>query len=139
MLKSSSFKFLSLSLSVYACTPPADNQKLMAQEGAIECLIALLESESELIQRQSAKALANLGVNGDNKPRIAAAGGIPKLVALAATEVVSVRIEAVAALANLAVNGECCGGFTNAAEWGWGRGKRDPLSHASLTASHRIP
>lgn len=77
----------------------------MADEGAIECLITLLESPSELIQRQSAKAIANLGVNGDNKPRIAAAGGIPKLVQLAGSSLVAVRIEAVAALANLAVNG----------------------------------
>lgn len=77
----------------------------MAEEGAIECLIGLLTSPSELIQRQSAKALANLGVNADNKPRIAAAGGIPKLIALAGTSLIAVKIEAVAALANLAVNG----------------------------------
>ena len=79
----------------------------MAEEGAIECLIQLLTSSNELIQRQSAKALANLGVNADNKPRIAAAGGIPKLIALASTSLISVKIEAVAALANLAVNGAC--------------------------------
>ena len=83
----------------------ADNQRLMAEEGAIECLIQLLTSSNELIQRQSAKALANLGVNADNKPRIAAAGGIPKLIALASTSLIAVKIEAVAALANLAVNG----------------------------------
>lgn len=77
----------------------------MAEEGAIECLIQLLTSSNELIQRQSAKALANLGVNADNKPRIAAAGGIPKLIALASTSLIAVKIEAVAALANLAVNG----------------------------------
>lgn len=43
----------------------ADNQRLMAEEGGIECLISLLSSTNELIQRQSAKALANLGVNGN--------------------------------------------------------------------------
>ena len=78
----------------------------MADEGAIDCLIHLLGSPNELIQRQSAKALANLGVNSENKPRIAAAGGIPRLIALAGTGLVAVRIEAIAALANLAVNGE---------------------------------
>jgi HEAT repeat protein len=76
----------------------------MAEEGAIASLIGLLSSPNELIQRQSAKALANLGVNTDNKPKIAAAGGIPKLIVLAGTSLVSVRIEAIAALANLAVN-----------------------------------
>ncbi len=78
----------------------------MADEGAIECLICLLESSNDLIQRQSAKALANLGVNPDNKPKIAEAGGIPKLVRLAGTPQIAVRIEAIAALANLAVNGQ---------------------------------
>ncbi len=85
----------------------ADNQKLMADEGAIECLIALLDSSNDLIQRQSAKALANLGVNADNKPKIADAGGIPKLIKLAGTPQIAVRIEAIAAMANLAVNGKC--------------------------------
>lgn len=78
----------------------------MAEEGGIECLIGLLSSNNELIQRQSAKALANLGVNADNKPRIASAGGIPKLIALAGTSLIAVKIEAIAALANLAVNGQ---------------------------------
>lgn len=82
-----------------------ENQKLMAEEGAIESLIALLESPNDLIQRQSAKALANLGVNSENKPKIADAGGIPRLIKLAAAVPISVRIEAIAALANLAVNG----------------------------------
>jgi HEAT repeat protein len=77
----------------------------MAEEGAIECLILLLDSSNDLIQRQSAKALANLGVNADNKPKIADAGGIPKLIRLAGTPQIAVRIEAIAALANLAVNG----------------------------------
>ncbi len=77
----------------------------MAEEGAIECLILLLDSTNDLIQRQSAKALANLGVNADNKPKIAEAGGIPKLIRLAGTPQIAVRIEAIAALANLAVNG----------------------------------
>lgn len=74
-------------------------------EGAVECLIGLLDSHSELIQRQSSKALANLGVNNDNKMKIADCGGIPKLVALAGSKVLGVKIEAIAALANLAVNG----------------------------------
>lgn len=39
----------------------ADNQRLMAEEGGIQCLVQLLDSPSDLIQRQSAKALANLG------------------------------------------------------------------------------
>jgi HEAT repeat protein len=77
----------------------------MAQEGAIDCLIILLESTNELTQRQAAKALANLGVSNENKAKIAEAGGIPKLVNLAGITAIGVRIEAVAALANLAVNG----------------------------------
>ena len=39
----------------------AENQLLMAREGAIEMLIYLLEDTNEQILRQSAKALANLG------------------------------------------------------------------------------
>jgi hypothetical protein len=79
----------------------------MAGEGAIQSLIILTDSPSDLIQRQAAKALANLGVNPDNKANIARAGGIPKLVRLCGPGVpVSVRIEAIAAIANLAVNGE---------------------------------
>jgi HEAT repeat protein len=83
----------------------ADNQRLMADEDAIDCLITLLDSQSDLIQRQAAKALANLGVNNDNKAKIATAGGLVKLLDLAGSKLVSVRIEAVAAVANLAVNG----------------------------------
>lgn len=84
----------------------ADNQKLMAGEGAIQSLISLLDSSSELIQRQSAKALANLGVNPENKCHISELGGIPKLLRLCEPRVhVSVKIEAIAAIANLAVNG----------------------------------
>ena len=72
-------------------------------------LVDLLSSDHELIQRQAAKALANLGVNNDNKRKIALAGGIPKLIRLASVHQISVKIEAVAALANLAVSGnhEC--------------------------------
>ena len=77
----------------------------MAQEGAIVALIDLLDSNVDLIQRQSAKALANLGVNADNKRLIARLGGIPKLIRLCMFTHVSVKIEAVAAIANLAVNG----------------------------------
>lgn len=83
----------------------ADNQTLMAREGGIEMLVSLLDNSQELTQRQSAKALANLGVNIENKRKIAESGGIPKLVALAGSPHIPVRIEAVAALANLAVNG----------------------------------
>ncbi len=83
----------------------AENQRLMAEEGAVECLISLLDSSSELIQRQSSKALANLGVNNENKAKIADCGGIPKLVSLASSKALGVKIEAIAALANLAVNG----------------------------------
>jgi hypothetical protein len=86
----------------------AENQLLMSQEGAIEMLTDLLSSNHELTLRQSAKALANLGVNTDNKKKIADLGGIPKLVRLAGMESVAVRIEAIAALANLAVNGYPC-------------------------------
>lgn len=85
----------------------------MSEEGAIESLVGLLDSNNELIQRQSAKALANLGVNGDNKPKIADAGALPKLIRLAGVHQMAVRIEAIAALANLAVNGRSVlhGGF----------------------------
>lgn len=76
----------------------------MAKEGAIDMLISLISSPNELIQRQSAKALANLGVNSENKRKIALAGGIPKLVTLAQSPLLSIKIEAIAALANLAVN-----------------------------------
>lgn len=76
----------------------------MAEDGAIECLIALLDSNNELIQRQAAKSLANLGVHHDNKSKIADAGAIPRLVRLSGNKQISVRIEAIAALANLAVN-----------------------------------
>jgi Armadillo/beta-catenin-like repeat len=78
----------------------------MAKEGGIEMLIYLLESDNELILRQSAKALANLGVNANNKRDIALKGGIPKLARVAGVPQVTVKIEAVAALANLAVNGK---------------------------------
>lgn len=77
----------------------------MASEGAIASLIGLLDSTNDLIQRQAAKALANLGVNSENKPKIADEGGIPKLIRLASIAQTSVKIEAIAALANLAVNG----------------------------------
>ena len=83
----------------------ADNQKLMAHEDAIGSLISLLDSDLDLIQRQAAKALANLGVNAANKAQIADEGGIPKLVRLATVAQIPVKIEAIAALANLAVNG----------------------------------
>lgn len=42
----------------------ADNQSKMATEGGIDMLIDLLENPNEHVQRQAAKALANLGVNG---------------------------------------------------------------------------
>lgn len=67
-------------------------------------LIALLSCPFDLIQRQAAKALANLGVNHDNKRIIAEAGGLFNLVTLAKTCTVPVKIECIAALANLAVN-----------------------------------
>ena len=35
----------------------------MAEEGGLDMLITLLGSTSDLVQRQAAKALANLGVN----------------------------------------------------------------------------
>jgi hypothetical protein len=98
----------------------------MAKEGAIEMLVELLVSDHEvnrkllhdsqisnpydvfylkLIQRQAAKALANLGVNAENKRKIAVAGGIPRLIRIAGLNQISVKIEAIAALANLAVSG----------------------------------
>jgi HEAT repeat protein len=101
----------------------ADNQISMASEGGVEMLIALLDTPSLHVQRQAAKALANLGVNGlfisvivecyasdthlsavSNKAKIAQAGGIPPLVQLADSPNMGVSVEAVAALANLAVN-----------------------------------
>ncbi|RYY68159.1 hypothetical protein EON63_25095 [archaeon] len=54
--------------------------RLMAEEGAVESLIAILDSSHDLVQRQAAKALANLGVHHDNKQKIADAGGLPKYV-----------------------------------------------------------
>ena len=42
----------------------AENQVKMANDGGIDMLIDLLQSDSEHVQRQAAKALANLGVNG---------------------------------------------------------------------------
>ena len=69
-------------------------------------LIDLLSVSNEHVERQAAKALANLGVNVDNKERIAKAGGIPPLISLASSKHIGVAIEAVAALANLAVNDE---------------------------------
>ena len=86
---------------------------MMAHEDAIGSLISLLDSDMDLIQRQAAKALANLGVNAANKAQIADEGGIPKLVRLATVAQIPVKIEAIAALANLAVNGmmlasACC-------------------------------
>lgn len=103
-------------LTVTVCVRiAADNQKLMAHEDAIGSLISLLDSDMDLIQRQAAKALANLGVNAANKAQIADEGGIPKLVRLATVAQIPVKIEAIAALANLAVNGmmlasACCDG-----------------------------
>ena len=41
----------------------------MAVEGGLDMLIHLLGSSSEAVQRQAAKALANLGVNGKWAPR----------------------------------------------------------------------
>lgn len=88
----------------------------MAQNGGIEMIITLLNSPSDQVQRQAAKALANLGVNSiikfyilyicldDNKELITKAGGLPPLIAAAKSENVGVEIEAIAALANLAVN-----------------------------------
>lgn len=108
----------------------ADNQSKMATEGGIDMLIDLLDNPNEHVQRQAAKALANLGVNGTvaaqqspcfpfltlmgsnnlnvvaNKERIARAGGIKPLIALASSKQVGVAVEAIAALANLAVNGK---------------------------------
>ena len=42
----------------------ADNQVKMAKDGGVHMLIPLLRSTSDPVQRQAAKALANLGVNG---------------------------------------------------------------------------
>lgn len=47
----------------------ADNQSKMATEGGIDMLIDLLGSSNEHVQRQAAKALANLGVNGEESLR----------------------------------------------------------------------
>lgn len=66
----------------------------------------MLDSPHPRLQRQSSKALANLGVNGGNKTKICRAGGVPSLIRLAGSKNTSIAVEAVAALANLAVNGE---------------------------------
>ena len=83
----------------------ANNQEVMAKEGAIDILIDMLGSNHPHLQRQAAKALANLGVNTPNKDSICTAGGVPPLVQLASSKSRGVAVEAVAALANLAVNG----------------------------------
>lgn len=84
----------------------AANQELMADEGGIDMLVEMLASTHPHLQRQSSKALANLGVNTKNKERICKAGGVGPLVKLADSKSPGVAVEAVAALANLAVNGE---------------------------------
>lgn len=84
----------------------AENQELMAEEGGIEMLVAMLGSTHPHLQRQASKALANLGVNANNKEKISRAGGVAPLVKLAGSSKPGVAVEAVAALANLAVNGE---------------------------------
>lgn len=78
----------------------------MAKEGGIEMLVAMLDSPHAQLQRQSSKALANLGVNVANKEKICKAGAVQPLVRLAGSSSAVVAVEAVAALANLAVNGE---------------------------------
>jgi uncharacterized protein YjeT (DUF2065 family) len=78
----------------------------MAEEGGVEMLVRLLAEPSDTVQRQAAKALANLGVHKDNKLRISSKGAVPPLIGLVVEGAVSVQIEAIAALANLAVNGE---------------------------------
>lgn len=88
----------------------AANQERMADEGGIEMLVTMLDSPHPHLQRQSAKALANLGVNAGNKDKICKAGGVPLLVRLAGAKNPNIAVEAVAALGNLAVNGESSGG-----------------------------
>lgn len=78
----------------------------MAEEGGVEMLVRLLAVKSDTVQRQAAKALANLGVHKKNKVLIAEKGAVGPLIALVESGPVGVQIEAVAALANLAVNGE---------------------------------
>ncbi|CAM9244104.1 unnamed protein product [Choristocarpus tenellus] len=92
--------------SYHHCSDPAENQTLMAEEGGIEALVAILDTHHINLQRQGAKALANLGVNTHNKELISRAKGIPPLIRLAGSKNTSVAVEAIAALANLAVNGE---------------------------------
>lgn len=103
-------KVLALRVYAAACASAtshaAKNQELMAQEGGIDMLVAMLESTHPNLQRQASKALANLGVNSNNKERICKAGGVEPLVRLAHSKSPGVAVEAVAALANLAVNGE---------------------------------
>lgn len=84
----------------------AENQELMAEEGGIDMLVAMLGSTHPHLQRQASKALANLGVNAKNKKRISKVGGVAPLVKLAGSNKPGVAVEAIAALANLAVNGE---------------------------------
>lgn len=103
----------------------------MAEEGGIDMLVIMLASPQAHLQRQAAKALANLGVNSGNKQRICRAGGVPPLVRLAGSKNPEVAVEAVAALANLAVNGKrhswgfchtafnCCVGRPHMDHCGW--------------------
>lgn len=79
----------------------------MADEGGVDMLVNLLQNEggdSEAVQRQASKALANLGVNPVNKEKIYHAGGIAPLIKLSRSNNDNVCVEAIAALANLAVN-----------------------------------
>eukprot|EP00904_Undaria_pinnatifida_P002566 jgi/Undpi1/1230/HiC_scaffold_108.g14144.m1 len=90
--------------------PLANSRDIEVQRLAVHALANLsvdymLGSNHPHLQRQAAKALANLGVNTPNKDSICTAGGVPPLVQLASSKSRGVAVEAVAALANLAVNG----------------------------------
>ncbi|RHY05422.1 hypothetical protein DYB28_000792 [Aphanomyces astaci] len=82
----------------------ADNQAKMANEGGIDMLIHLLQSTNEHVQRQAAKALANLGVNADNKELIIELGGVDALQLLVRSPNERICQQATRALVNLGVN-----------------------------------
>ncbi|RHY33483.1 hypothetical protein DYB32_001600 [Aphanomyces invadans] len=92
----------------------ADNQTKMANEGGIDMLIHLLQSNNEHVQRQAAKALANLGVNGlvfhtnisyANEIEIAQEGGLKPIIQAAKSDSMELQSQVARALRNLSLGG----------------------------------
>ena len=79
-----------------------DNRAAVALVGAIEPLVALLQSGSAEAQERAASALINLAASADNRETITQAGAIEPLVALLRSGSALAQGPAAAALANLA-------------------------------------